>query len=250
MSNNPFLQKKSKKHSFVGLLNLSSKTSLEEKNLQREAKSKTLQKLKDPSLTTLNSKEKNPIIYPSELKKYIKKNKLTLSPNDLSKMALPNKKGIASFDDRLNNSSKKSLKRENKSAFEFGRRSILRWDSLSFSNKDSILQAELKNVKKHFKDKKMVKCIDNYQKTRKSLLESEVGNVRKNSATGEVADTQREDMFGNKIFRGGSKHRVSFSFKGDLKVVDNWKKLNKKLKIEPDFSNDVEDEDKKKCKVF
>jgi hypothetical protein len=254
MVNNPFLlKKKTKKHSMIINSPSYNKSSLKSVNSDSKQKESNGRKnsLKDPNLITTGRFVKNPVIYPSDFKKFVKNNKLTLSPNDFNKMSSKKHRTIASFDDRLNLSNKKSLKEKAKSMFELRNKPILRWDNLTFVNKNNILKQELKNIKKHFKDKKLLKSINNYQK---SMIESDnltSISKRKNSATSEYADTNREDMFGNKILKGGSKHRVSFSFKGDLKIVENWKKINKKLKIEPDFNNVEDEEDKKKkCRIF
>lgn len=60
-------------------------------------------------------------------------------------------------------------------------------------------------------------------------------------------------MFGNVIYKGGSEHRVSFSFHGDMKIIENWKHLNKKYSFQPDYSYKLgkgKGKGKKNCMIF
>jgi hypothetical protein len=256
MRKNPFLQKKSKKHSLLNNSPIFNKNqnSLSTCHSKEEKKTKEAQTLKDSGLLTLNSKEKNPIIFPSSLKKYMTKRKMTLSPGDISKLNSFAKKNVVSFDDRLNSSRKKSLNTNKTSIAEIKDRGSLRWDDFTFTNKKQISKEELKNIKKHFKDKGLLKSIELYQNSKIYGVEAKTKKIKKEGkqALSVNSDTCREDVFGNKIIKGGRNHRVSFSYKGDMKVVENWKKFNLKNTIPPDHSKKFleDDENKKKCRVF
>jgi hypothetical protein len=254
MSKNPFLLKKSKKHSLLSTSpklnkNLNSLSTCQSKD---EKKSNKPQILKDSGLLTLNSEEKNPIIFPSTLKKFMTKRKMTLSPNEISKLDAIGKKNIVSFDDRLNSSRKKSLNMT--SMASLNSKGSLRWDDYSFTNKQSISKQELKNIKKKIKDKDLIKSIKEYRNSKiyESEAKTKKSKSKKKTAISVKSDTSREDVFGNKIIRGGRNHRVSFSYKGDLKVVENWKKFNRDNTIKPDHSKKFfeDDDEKKKCRVF
>ena len=157
---------------------------------------------------------------------------------------------IASFDDRL----KKSNKSKNQNfitSIHIPKKGILRWDNLSFTNKDSVFKAERKNIKKVLKDKKVIKSIDSYRNNQKMNITSVAEIEDKSTASSETPGSKRKDVFGNNIIKGGRRHRVCFSFHGDLKVVENWKELNKINSIKPDKSLALEDiGEKKKCTIF
>lgn len=207
---------------------------------------------RDETLMTLNSTEKNPIIYPATLKNFVHKRKILLSPAELSRLSTKHR-NVASFDDRLNGRPKSKSEGGYDGAGR-PRRGILRWDDHSFMNKESISTAELKNIKKKLKDKKLVKSIQSYRSEKKKLAGSECSIDKEATSTGssDTSGTNRRDVFGNQIIRGGSKHRVCFSFHGDMKVVENWKALNKKNSIKPDKSLALEEDgdEKKKCSIF
>ena len=257
MQKNPFLSKKSRKHSKMVESPLFSKTSSIDKNVILSQKMSAVkeQKLKDSGLMVLNSTEKNPIIFPSSLEKFVKNRKMTISPQQLSKMSMSKSKNVVSFDDRLNESNKKRFRNRAKSMSVIGQRSILRWDSYSFLNKKSVAKQELKNIKKAIKDKKLVKQLKQHNSSK--ILDAE-SNATAKSSTKDASQSQglskntfREDIFGNPIIKGGRSHRVSFSYKGDMKLVENWKKLNKKMTIPADHSNvEIEEDKKKKCRIF
>ena len=254
MSSNPFLKRKSRKHSLVlgsPLFSANSKTSLDE--VSKDPKRLKNQSLKDPSLMSLNIKEKNPIIFPSAMKKYIKGRKMTLSPNDVSKLKNSGKKEVVSFDDRMNDSTKKTFNDFDVNSNVNFKKGILRWDTLSFSNKNIIFKQELKNIKKILKDKKLTKSIEKHHlsKCGKNDTNSKASTRKNSDEQSNCSDTFRDDVFGNRILKGGRQHRVSFSFKGDMKVVKSWKKFNKKNTYEPNHSHKFDDgEEKKKCTIF
>jgi hypothetical protein len=243
--NNPYL-KKSKKTRKYGTPLQNQKDTLQ-KNKKKTPKKQTL---KNETLMTLNSTEKNPIIFPSTLKNYIHKKKVLLSPQDLSRFSMDMKKQVASFDDRLKERNRSGLIK-NRTSLNYPSRGILRWDDFSFTNKDSIFKAERKNIKKVLKDKKIIKTIDKYRESQIKAIPS-LCSIDKNSiGSSDTSDTQRKDVFGNNIIKGGNQHRVCFSFHGDLKVVENWKELNKLNSIKPDKSLALEDiGEKKKCSIF
>lgn len=214
---------------------------------------KSLKKLtpQNEGLMTLNSTEKNPIIYPSTLKNFVHKRRILLSPQELSRLSMNMNKKVTSFDDRLRTKSEGSG-----SYNEMGnpKKGILRWDDFSFMNKESISTAEIKNIKKKLKDKKLVKSIKWYRESKKNAVNSvcSIDKERKSSGSDDTSDTNRKDVFGNSIKKGGTTHRVCFSFHGDMKVVENWKELNRLNSIKPDKSLAMleEEEEKKKCVIF
>ena len=250
---NPYLKKKNnRKYSSPFSKQIDSITP-KKKNLTKSTK-KTPQKqsLRDNTLMTLNSTEKNPIIFPSALKKFVHKKKILLSPIELSKLSIKMNKNVTSFDDRLNTKFNfdGTAKELNSSHSLQG---ILRWDNKSFMNKDITSKAELKNIKKVLKDKKLLKNIESYRKSQIKTVSSICSiDEKKDNASDDTSDSQRKDVFGNNIVKGGNTHRVCFSFHGDLKIVENWKKLNKKNSIKPDKSLAFEKDydKKKKCSIF
>jgi hypothetical protein len=251
---NPFLKNKKKARKYGESITRTPKDSIQvtKKGSKKETPKMKLTP-KDETLMTLNSTEKNPIIFPSTLKQYVHKKKMLLSPVELSKLSFGKNRKVTSFDDRLKmegNSEKTQFNFTGSLAYP--KRGILRWDDYSFMNKDSIFKEELKNIKKELKKKKILKSIENYRKEIKKEVKS-VCSIEKDSAsTNDSSNTNRKDVFGNSIIKGGSKHRVCFSFHGDMKVVENWKELNKLNSIKPDKSLALEDDDegKKKCNIF
>jgi PBP1b-binding outer membrane lipoprotein LpoB len=249
--NNPYL-KKSKKTRKYGTPVAPKKDTLQIKESKSKNSKKTPKKqtLKNETLMTLNSTEKNPIIFPSTLKNYIHKKQVLLSPQELSKLSINMSNKIASFDDRLKVKSKVETQKII-SSMNYPSKGILRWDDFSFTNKDSVFKAERKNIKKKLKDKKVIKHIDSYRENQKKIITSMCSINEKSIGSSDTSDTQRKDVFGNNIIKGGNRHRVCFSFHGDLKVVENWKELNKINSIKPDKSLALEDiGDKKKCVIF
>lgn len=206
-------------------------------------------------LFSLNSHQKNPVIYPSTLKKFVKGRKVTLSPMQMAQVGRAfNGTGrkVVSFDQRMKgDGSRKSSKGESKSisGFDFEgiidssharqtARGILRWDDFTFSNKQLNFKEEKKRIKKKVKNFKAKSCFDEHE-----------GKTPKNKKCG--SSTRRKDMFGNTIHKGGVEHRVSFSFHGDMKIIENWKKFNKLNSYKPDYSQRRHKlGEKKKCGIF
>lgn len=259
---NPFLKNKKKTRKYGDTSISTPKDSIKVKRKgSTTSTSKVLSKLtpKDETLMTLNSTEKNPIIFPSTLKQYVHKKKILLSPIELSKLSLGKNRKVTSFDDRLKvDSHTETNLFKFSQTMEKPKKGILRWDKYSFVNKDSIYKAELKNIKKELKTKKIkkvIKSIEEYRKSRKEVAPNLCASIEKDiksDSTIDSANTQRKDVFGNSIIKGGSKHRVCFSFHGDMKVVENWKELNRELSIKPNKALALEDvgDGKKKCSIF
>ena len=206
-------------------------------------------------LFSLNSHQKNPVLYPSTLKKFVKGRKVTLSPIQMAQVGKAfNGTGgkVVSFDQRMKGDrSRKSSNNESKSINNFDfegiidssqpkqtARGILRWDDFTFSNKHMNYKEEKKRIKKKVKNFKAKSCFEEH--------EGKTAKKKKSSSS-----TRRKDMFGNVIHKGGVEHRVSFSFHGDMKIIENWKKFNRSNSYKPDYSQRRHSiADKKKCAIF
>ena len=217
------------------------------KSLSDNPKSASKKKsVRDENLKSLNSKEKNPIIFPKNMKDYLKKkNKIKMmSPDRWGLLGGPvNQKNIKTFDERL--------EKVSKSKGHLKLKGILRWDDLSFGNKDSIFEKEGNIIKKKLNDKKMLKEIQKYRKGKMKSKNKNRKKLRKRSDKENTSDSEnslRQDMFGNTILKGGNNHRVSFSSYGDMKIVQNWKTYNLINSIRPDRTN--KNIPKVKCLIF
>lgn len=113
-------------------------------------------------LFSLNSHQKNPVLYPSSLKKYVKGRKVSLSPMQMAEVGstFNQKKNVPSFGSRMMNGNflENNLEKKKKK-FTFdqivgsddsleNKPGILRWDDYSFRNKNENFKLEKKRVKK------------------------------------------------------------------------------------------------------
>ena len=207
------------------------------------------QTLKDERFVILNSQVKNPVIYPKNMNKFMKigSGKMLMGSKEwfYHGDSFMKKKKIQSFDERIKDDDddtpqpKKHLK------------GILRWDHFTFENKDLIFYEEGKKIRKKLKNKKLLKQIRAYRESRiKEAEENFKPKMRKidHGNSKGISNTQRKDMFGNLIKKGGKTHRVCFSHMGSLKVVKSWKTYNFKNTTKPDKWNIVYK--KKKCTIF
>lgn len=228
--------KKLRQHSTLKSLNQfqnKTKSSLEKKKSLTSNSIKSIPSMTTMKYTSLNPTEKNPIVFPSSLMnmdpKKSKRSVLDSTQRDTASVSL---KQIGTQSLLL---SSRNLQTMNSLNFDqrkkkLSQRGILRWDSRSFPNKDKNDQKEMKRIKKKIKEKNSLQFIKNYKKTKgkeKSSLESAstTGSSKENASQ---RNTSRQDIFGTDIVKGGKQHKVTFSYKGNVKVVENWKELNKK----------------------
>ena len=199
--------------------------------------------LMDSNLLTVDSNKKNPIIFPKDMQKYLSiKSNSTRDTYFNFNQSSKNKHTSCNEVIKENFLSSESFRKKETS------KGILRWDSVSFSNKSVVFKKELKNIDKNLKNKKVIKKIKEYQKIQMKKHDNLNDTSNKITSLKDVSEYQRKDMFGNLIKKGGGLYKVSFSSIGDMNLVENWKVYNKRYLPRRVSSNDKKR--KKKCSIF
>ena len=198
--------------------------------------------LVDTNLITIDSSQKNPIIFAKDMNKFIASKSFYVLDTFFN-LAQSMKINQISIGKNLKNI---SLKNDTKKK---GSKGILRWDNCSFTNKEVNFKQELQTIKEKLKNKGVVKKIKEYRN--KQLADRGKADLsnESNSST-DISECDRVDMFGNSIKKGGKHHKVCFSSIGDMNLVENWKINNKLLRRKKYNLNKKKGKNKRKCCIF